>query len=126
MSNNPPWIAIVVEDTYDDVQLIAKILTHFGITVHAARNGTEGLELLKSVDPTFIVTDLAMPLKDGWEMLQAIRANVATAHIPVIAVTAYDSAAVADAAFNAGFNGYFPKPVDPMTFVQNVRAIVAP
>ena len=125
MSDTTSWIAVVVEDMYDDVQLISKILTHYGITVYAASNGNECLKLLKDIEPTIIVTDLAMPGKDGWQTLAAIRADPKTAYIPVIAVTAYHSAAVAQDVLRAGFNGYFPKPVDPFTFVQSLSKIIA-
>jgi CheY-like chemotaxis protein len=118
------WIAIVVEDMYDDVQLISTILRHYGITVHVASNGNECLSLLKEIDPTVIVTDLAMPIKDGWQTLKAVRADAQTAHIPVIAVTAYHSADVAEDVLHAGFDGYFPKPVDPFTFVQSLQRIL--
>ncbi len=119
------WKVVVVEDTYDDRQLISKILEYYGIEVHISKNGNECLKLLEQLLPTLIVTDLAMPERDGWQTLAAIRANRDTAHIPVVAVTAYHSAEVAEDALRAGFNGYFPKPVDPLTFVRSLEKIVA-
>jgi len=119
------WKVIVVEDTYDDSQLISKILRHYGIEVYVAKNGNECIRLLKQLSPTLIVTDLAMPEKDGWQTLASVRSDAQTAHIPVVAVTAYHSADVAEDALHAGFNGYFPKPVDPITFVQRLYDIVS-
>ena len=119
------WTIIVAEDTYDDVQLISQILQYYGIEVRVTKNGNECLQLLKQICPTLIVTDLAMPEKDGWQTLAAVRADAKTAHIPIVAVTAYHSADVAEDALKAGFNGYFPKPVDPITFVQALQAIVS-
>lgn len=124
--NVKDWIVIVVEDTYDDQQLISRMLTHHGITVHLARNGDECLNLLTETMPTLIVTDLAMPSRDGWQTLVAIRSNIATAHIPVVAMTAYHSADVAQDAIRAGFDGYFPKPVNPQAFVSYLIEIVYP
>lgn len=123
--NTSTWKVIIVEDTYDDQQLISRILEHHGVTVYLARNGVECLKLLEDVEPTLVVTDLAMPSKDGWQTLVAIRSNAATAHIPVIAMTAYHSADVAEDALNAGFDGYFPKPVHPQTFVSRLAEIVS-
>jgi len=118
------WLIIVVEDTFDDSQLIAKVLEHSGISVQRARNGNECLEMVSQCEPTAVVTDLAMPERDGWQTLVALRSNSRTAHIPVIALTAYHSADVAEDASQAGFDGYFPKPINPQTFVKLLTQIV--
>lgn len=118
------WIIIVVEDTYDDQQVVSYILRHYGISVFIAQNGDECIELLNTVEPTCIVTDLAMPIRDGWQTLDAVRSQSRTAHIPVIAITAYHETDVAENAIRAGFNGYFPKPLHPQTFITNLGAII--
>jgi CheY-like chemotaxis protein len=123
--NVKTWKVIVVEDTYDDQQLVSRILAHYGAEVFVAKNGNECLQLLTQFEPTVIVTDLAMPGKDGWQMLVAIRSNVEIAHIPVIALTAYHSTDVAEDAIKAGFDGYFPKPINPQTFVGRVAEIIS-
>ena len=122
--NVSSWKVIVVEDTFDDQQLVSRILQHHGAEVFLAKNGDECLELLKQVDPTLIVTDLSMPKRDGWQTLVAVRSNVATAHIPVVAITAYHSTDVAEDALQAGFDGYFPKPIHPQTFVGRLAEII--
>lgn len=118
------WNVIVVEDTFDDQQLVSRMLKHHGANVFLAKDGDECLELLKTIEPTVIVTDLAMPRRDGWQTLVAVRSNVNTAHIPVIAITAYHSTDVAEDALNAGFDGYFPKPIHPQTFVGRLAEII--
>ena len=120
------WTVIVVEDTYDDMQLATVILEHDGIDVHVARDGKECLQLLQSVQPTLIVTDLAMPEMDGWQMLNALRANPATADIPVVAVSAYFSSDLELDALNAGFDACFAKPVSPRNFVSQLDTILNP
>jgi CheY-like chemotaxis protein len=119
------WQVIVVEDEYDSVQMISKILRHYEIQVHIARNGQDCLVLLERIEPTLILTDLAMPHMDGWQTLAALRANPNTRHIPVVAITAYHSTDLAEDALQAGFDACFPKPVDPRTFVQSLTEIVA-
>lgn len=118
------WQVIVVEDTYDDQQLASHILAYHGAGVHIAPDGNACLALLETLEPAVIITDLAMPHRDGWQTLVAIRSNVATAHIPVVAVTAYHSADVAQDALKAGFDGYFAKPLHPLNFVQQLVKIV--
>jgi CheY-like chemotaxis protein len=121
--NPKDWTVIVVEDTYDDRQLASTILAHHGIKVIVAHNGQECLDLLDQVDPTMIITDLAMPEMDGWEMLRQLRAGETTYDIPVVAITAYDSADVANDADRAGFDAYFPKPISPYEFVDSLVAL---
>ena len=119
------WKIIIVEDTYDDQQVVSHLLKHFGITVFVAHNGNECLDMLRSVEPTCIVTDLAMPLRDGWQTLQAIRSEPRTAHIPIVAITAYYAGDVAKSAIEAGFDGFFPKPLNPRTFVAQLGEIIS-
>ena len=118
------WTVIVVEDTYDDMQLATAILRYEGIAVHVAHDGKECLQLLNTIQPTLIVTDLAMPEMDGWRLLDAIRANPHTAHIPVVAVSAYYSSNVEQDAKSAGFNACFAKPVSPREFVNQLDTIL--
>ncbi len=115
---------MVVEDTYDDMELVSTILKHSGIKVQVAKNGVECLALIKDIPPALIVSDLSMPEMDGWEMLKQLRENPDTANIPIVAVTAYYSIDVAQDAIDAGFDGYFAKPVSPMHFVERLEAIV--
>jgi CheY-like chemotaxis protein len=121
----PTWRVIVVEDEYDSVQMVSKILAYHDIDVWVAHNGVECLELLDQVEATMIVTDLAMPGMDGWEMLAAIRSNPSTRMIPVVALTAYHSVDVAEEAIAAGFDAFFSKPIHPKSFVQNLTKLIA-
>jgi CheY-like chemotaxis protein len=118
------WTVIVVEDTYDDMQLATAILEYDGIEVHLAHDGQECLQLLNTVKPTVIITDLAMPEMDGWQMLDHIRTNPETAHIPVVAVSAYYSADVESDARHAGFDACFSKPISPRDFVKQLDTIL--
>ncbi len=118
------WKIIVVEDTFDDQQVVSYMLQHYGIEVFIAHNGDECLQLLQDVEPTLIVTDLAMPQRDGWQTLVLLRSNAKTAHIPVVAITAYHNAEVAEDAMRMGFDGYFQKPLNPQTFVSRLDAIL--
>lgn len=114
------WLILVVEDTFDDQQVVAHLLSFHGAQVLLAANGDEAITLLEEIQPTLIITDLSMPNRDGWQTLSAIRSNPSTARIPIIAVTAYHSSDVAEDALKAGFDAYFPKPLNPITFVQRI------
>lgn len=118
------WIVLLAEDSYDDQKVLSRIFQHHGITTYIAVNGSECLDLLEKIEPTCIIVDLALPVRDGWETLEAIRANERTARLPVIAVTGYHSANLAEDARKAGFDGYFPKPLHPLMFIEQLEKIV--
>ena len=119
-----PWQVLVVEDEYDSVQMISKILEFSGAKVIVANNGVQCLEMLEGFEPDIVIMDLAMPEMDGWQTLVEIRSNMNTAHIPVVAVTAYYSDDVEEEAYAAGFDAYFPKPLDPKSFVEEISGLV--
>lgn len=122
--NTNQWQVLVVEDEDDSLQMVSKILQHHQIHVHIARNGHQCIDMLQKVDPTLVIMDLAMPEMDGWETLMQIRSNPDTAHIPVVAITAFHSANVAQDAMAAGFDAYFPKPPDALSFVDKLTEII--
>ncbi len=120
------WHILVVEDEYDSIQVVSKILRHHGAQVSVVRNGQECLNVINDLDPSLIIMDLALPEMDGWETLDALRANSKTRAIPVIAVTAYHSVNVAEDARKAGFDAYFPKPIDPNSIIQLLLQFIEP
>jgi CheY-like chemotaxis protein len=124
MSTYNKWNVLIVEDEYDSIQVMSRVLTHHGATVYVARNGRECLNILKTFTPSIILMDLDMPIMNGWEALAAIRANPETQHLPVVAITAYHSATVAEDAIHAGFNGYFPKPVSIRSIIPRLEQII--
>ena len=118
------WHILIVEDIEDDVQVVSKIFEHYDITISVARDGRQCLEMVQHMEPTLVIMDLAMPVKDGWDTLFELRANPLTAHIPVVAITAYHSANVAQEAIHAGFDAYFPKPIEATSFVRELERIM--
>lgn len=127
MSNEKPaagWVVLVVDDHFDNVTVAKATLEYFGAKVHVARDGQEGLNLLKDIEPTVILLDLSMPVMTGWEMFEHLRSNPETASIPIIAVTAHAMDNERARVMETGFDGYIPKPYDVMTLVERVRSIL--
>ena len=124
MMNPSEWLILVVEDEFDSIQMLSKILTHYGARVEVAKSGFECLKVLESHTPTLIIMDLALPGMDGWETLEKIRQNPKTAHLPVVVITAYHSPSVAEDAHHAGFNAYLPKPLDTKAFVHQLSGVI--
>jgi len=79
---------VCVEDEPEMIDLIQLILNRKGFEVIGANGGPEGLETIRSVKPDLVLLDLMMPEMDGWQVYQQLKADEATANIPVIVVTA--------------------------------------
>lgn len=115
------WVVLVVDDEPDNLTIAEMMLTYAGASVHTAQNGLEGLKLLESVTPSFVLLDLSMPQMDGWDMLNAMRADERMKRIPVIAFTAHVMPGDKEDVLHSGFDGYLPKPFRMKTFVPDIQ-----
>jgi two-component system cell cycle response regulator DivK len=114
------WIVLIVDDEPDNLVVARKVLEFGGAEVHTATNGIEGLHVLETVKPSFILLDLSMPEMDGWEMLNRLRADENMQHIPVVALTAHAMAGDRERVMEAGFDGYIAKPFRLSTFMSEI------
>jgi CheY-like chemotaxis protein len=116
---------LVVEDEPDMTMVITHFLQHAGYEVLTAANGEEGLEKTTSEKPDLILSDTQMPVMNGWEMLEELRKQPMSKHIPVIMVTGryekYDIAAAAA----YGIADYIAKPFDPSLLLEKISDIFA-
>ncbi|MDW8300471.1 MAG: response regulator [Anaerolineae bacterium] len=117
------WTILIVDDTPDNLAVARAALNHFGVQVHTASSGEEGLNLARQLKPTLILLDIKMPKLSGWDVLRAIRQDDSLAHTLVIAITAYAMDTDREEALAAGFDGYISKPFDLFTFVAEVERI---
>jgi two-component system cell cycle response regulator DivK len=122
--NIASWTVLIVDDEPDNIGVAEKILTFFGAKVYTARDGVEGLHLLETITPTFILLDLSMPRMDGWRMLEELRANPTTATLPVIALTAHAMQGDRERVLEAGFDDYIAKPFRLESFLTQVKECV--
>jgi CheY-like chemotaxis protein len=115
-----------VEDDPDGQELVSTILNHLSIPMDAAYSAEQAEQFLFNGGGPYsaVVIDLALPEKDGWELLYAIQSNPATQNIPCIAVTAYHNSKLREQALQAGFSAYFPKPLDTNALAQQIAAMV--
>jgi CheY-like chemotaxis protein len=105
---------LVVEDDPDGLEMVTTMLQHMNFTVDTADNGEQASHILFESGKTYsaIIIDLALPGKDGWELLGEVLNNPNTERIPCIAVTAFHNSKLREEALRAGFIAYFPKPID--------------
>jgi len=83
--------ALVVDDSMLIRHTVCRFLEERGFAVESATNGQEALEILKRVSPDLIVTDLQMPKMSGSELITALKANPATAEVPIVIVAGRQS-----------------------------------
>lgn len=117
---------LVVEDDPDGQEMVATMLEHMNFLVATADNAEEASDLLFESGETFeaVVVDLALPGKDGWELLSEILSNPQTEQIPCVAVTAYHNSKLREEALRAGFVAYFPKPLDGTLLGRELERII--
>ena len=104
---------LVVEDNRDTRTVIRLELERWGYRVIEATNGREALEITESFCPDLILMDLNLPEVDGLTAAQAIRRyNEQCAGVPILAITAYDTFGIEEAAREASRDAYIKKPLD--------------
>ena len=105
---------LVVEDDPDGQEMVTTMLQHMNFAVDTADNGEQASHIIFNSGITYgaIIIDLALPGKDGWELLAEILNNPNTDKIPCVAVTAFHNSKLREEALRAGFIAYFPKPID--------------
>lgn len=118
------WLVLVVDDEFDSRIVATMMLEDAGATVITAENGAEALGILDEHHPDFILSDLSMPVLDGWQLMYSINQDTHTADIPVIALTAHAMKGDRERAIAAGFRNHINKPLDATKFMTQLVAIL--
>lgn len=118
-------IVLAVDDEEDVRELIRLVLAKHVREVVVADSVASAMVLLKSVQPTLIISDICMPEYDGYDLIRRVRAAAGTRATPAIALSAYSLDASRDAALAAGFDMFVRKPLDVTHFVAVLRALLA-
>ena len=103
---------MVVEDFEDNRFMMRRLLEMSGYHVLEAVNGEEAVEIAKREHPSLILMDLSLPLLDGLAATRRIRQEAALRDVPIVAVSAHDTADFHADALAAGCNDYVTKPID--------------
>jgi len=123
-SVTPGASVLVVEDDPETRRFYADTLTRGGFEIHQAHNGLQALQKALELQPSLILTDIAVPGIDGIELLRRLRADARTSSIPVIAITGYDDRHYADRALGAGAAHVLAKPCDSDSLIHEARQIL--
>jgi signal transduction histidine kinase/CHASE3 domain sensor protein/ActR/RegA family two-component response regulator len=116
---------IVIDDEEDALQLVGEVLRERGAEVHCVATPAEAVAKVTSIRPDVIVSDIGMPLLDGYALIRRIRALPVDqgGRTPAVALTAYARTEDAQRAFAAGYQMHVAKPVEPLqlaTVVANL------
>jgi len=116
---------LVVDDTASVRQLIRVNLELDGYEVHEAVDGQDCLERIAEVSPDVVTIDVVMPRLDGYATVAALRADPATAQLPVVMVTTQVQAADLRRAAEVGVDAHVGKPFDPDSLADTVAQVLA-
>lgn len=113
-------LILVVEDFDDAREMYRDYLQFAGFRVETARDGREGIEKARTVQPDLVLMDLSLPVIDGWEATRLLKSDPATKDMLIVALSAHALAAEGQRARDAGCDGFIAKPCLPSDLVEEI------
>lgn len=112
---------LLVDDEPEVLEFLGRRLEKHGFSVLTAMDGVSGLEQARRYMPDLVLLDITMPNKDGMTMLKELKADQATARIPVVMVTAKSESGAIFEGEKFGATDYIIKPIDFDQLLKYVR-----
>jgi two-component system cell cycle response regulator DivK len=116
---------LIVEDNEKNMKLVRDVLQVKGYQTLEAGTGEDGVRLATESRPDLVLMDIQLPGMNGIDALKALRAEPATAAIPVIALTASVMQQDRQQIMSAGFDGFIEKPINLRSFLDTVQKTLA-
>ena len=116
---------LLVEDNEMNRDMLSRRLARKGYEVVLAVDGQSGVEMAGSDAPDLVLMDMSLPVLDGWEATRRLKADAATQHIPVIALTAHAMSSDREKAMEAGCDDYDTKPVEMPRLLGKIEALLS-
>ena len=113
---------LLIEDNEQNRYLATFLLEQSGYQVTQAFDGLTGIELAREIVPDLILLDIQLPGMDGYAVACELRAIESLKTIPIVAVTSYAMVGDREKSLAAGCNGYIEKPINPDTFVAEIKS----
>lgn len=123
-SEGPRATVLIVEDNEDNRIIYRTFLEHHGYVVLEASDGEAGVQSVREHRPDIVLMDISMPVLDGYEATRILKADPATASIPVVALTAHAMAEDRRLAAEAGCDSYLAKPAEPRQVLAEVERML--
>lgn len=115
---------LVVDDDAEITRLLRGYLQQAGYAVLLAHDGESAMQAIRAEKPDVLVLDLMLPDRDGWDITRALRADAATAQLPIIMLTARVDDVDKILGLELGADDYVTKPFNPRELVARVRAVL--
>ena len=115
---------LLVEDNEMNRDMLSRRLRKKGYEVAIAVDGKAGVEMASSEAPELILMDMSLPIMDGWQATQHIKADDSTSQIPIIALTAHAMESDRAKALEAGCDDYDTKPIDLKRLLSNIETLL--
>jgi len=115
---------LLVEDNEMNRDMLSRRLQRKGHEVLIALDGVQGVELARSHNPDLILMDMSLPVLDGWQATQQLKATPETNSIPIIALTAHAMAGDRAKCLEVGCDDYDTKPVEFSRLLSKIQALL--
>jgi PAS domain S-box-containing protein len=117
---------LVVDDDHDTREILSVMLNRYGTDVRAASSAAEAIEIFTAWKPHVLVSDIGMPVEDGYALIGKIRAlpEEMGGDVPAIALTAFAGVQDKERALQTGFQQHLSKPVEPVQLAKVVARIL--
>lgn len=112
---------LIIEDNDQNFYLMRFLLEKSGFTVIGAEDGRQGIDMALSSSPDAILLDIQLPGMDGYAVAAELKKHPELGAVPIIAVTSYAMVGDRENIMAAGATGYIEKPINPSTFVAEIR-----
>ena len=115
---------LLVEDNENNAEILIRRLARKGFDVSLATDGLAAIARAKSDQPDLILLDMDLPEIDGWEAARRLKADPATARIPIIAVTAYAMVEERTKSLEAGCDEFETKPIELPRLLEKMATLL--
>lgn len=117
---------LIIEDNAQNLYLLSFILEKNGFSVIGASNGRDGIDMACREMPDLILLDIQLPVMNGYEVARRLRQVEMVREIPIVAVTSYAMVGDREKALDSGCTGYVEKPINPETFMDEIKTYFQP
>lgn len=115
---------LVIEDLEHVNKLICSYLDAEGYSTFSASNGKDGIKLFKKELPDLVITDVVMPLMDGYQVCKKIKSNENTRLVPVVLLTSLDDNESYIKGMDVGADDFLQKPINKYLFIARVKSLL--
>lgn len=112
---------LIIEDNEQNLYLMRFLLEMNGFTIIGAEDGRKGIDVALTCQPLAILLDIQLPEMDGYAVAAELKRHPELDDVPIIAVTSYAMVGDRENILAAGATGYIEKPINPETFVEEIK-----